>query len=275
MKRNVIIKFAMLLILAIIAYIPTIQWMVDRWFASESYYGHGFLIPVVSLYFAWQRKKAIQEAKLSQEMIGLAIVAVGLLVHILSAALKIYFISGFSFVFVLYGLTLFSFGKDVTRNLVFPIFFLLAMIPLPLVLIGNLTVKLKLFVAEAAALVLNRIGFPCVRDGSIIRMPTSQVFVEAPCSGLRSLISLVTLGLIFSYALKVSYLKKSILFLSSIPIAIVTNLIRILMLAIINDLYGQKIAMGYFHDFSGFLMFGIAFALLYGVSRMLERSKVT
>ena len=271
--RNTIIKFTILMALALIAYIPMIQWMIERWFASESYYGHGFLIPAVSLYFAWQRRKAIQEAKLSQEMIGLAIVAVGLLAHILSAALRIYFISGFSFVFVLYGLVLFSFGKEVTRNLVFPIFFLLAMIPLPLVLIGNLTVKLKLFVTEAAVFVLNRIGFPSIRDGSIIRMPRSHVLVGAPCSGLRSLISLVTLGLIFSYAMKVSYLKKSILFLSSIPIALATNLIRITLLAIINDLYGQKVAMGYFHDFSGFLMFGIAFALLYGVSLALEMNR--
>ena len=184
-----------------------------------------------------------------------------------------YFISGFSFVFAIYGLVLFFFGKEVTRNLIFPIFFLLAMIPLPLVLIGNLTVKLKLFAAQCATVILNKIGFPSIRDGSIIRMPHSYIAVEAPCSGLRSLIALLTLGLLFAFAMKVSYLKKGMLLLSSIPIAMVSNIIRILMLGVVNDLYGEKIAMGLFHDFTGFFVFAFAFTGLWVVGRVLEPRK--
>ncbi len=147
------------------------------------------------------------------------------------------------------------------------------MIPLPLVIIGNLTVKLKLFAAQAATFVLNHIGFPCYRDGSIIAMPNSFTVVEAPCSGLRSLISLLTLGLLFSYIVKVSFVKKAIIFISSAPIAIVSNIIRIVLLAAVNDLYGEKVAMGFFHDFTGFLVFAIAFAGLYTVSSLLEPKK--
>jgi exosortase len=147
------------------------------------------------------------------------------------------------------------------------------MIPLPLVLISNLTVQLKLFVAQASTLILNRIGFPSIREGSIIRMPSSYIAVEAPCSGLRSLISLITLGLLFAYAINGAYWKKMTLFLSSIPIALMTNMIRITTLAVVNDLYGKKIAMGFFHDFSGFFMFGVAFLCLYAVSRLLVREK--
>jgi len=191
-------------------------------------------------------------------------------VHIICALLKVYFLSGFSFVFVLYGLILFFFGKDMTRNLIFPIFFLLAMIPLPLVLIGNLTVRLKLFAAQCATIILNRIGFPSIRDGSIIKMPNSFIAVEAPCSGLRSLISLLTLGLLFAFAMKVSYVKKGLLLLSAIPIALAANIVRILMLATVNDLYGEKIAMGFFHDFSGYFMFAFAFTGLWMVGRALE-----
>ena len=167
----------------------------------------------------------------------------------------------------------FSFGKEQAKNLIFPIFFLLAMVPLPLVMIGNITVKLKLLAAQCATFTLNKIGFPSILDGSTIRMPDSFTVVAAPCSGLRSLISLITLGLLFAYALKVSYLKKGLLLLSSIPIAIITNIMRISLLAIINDLYGEKAAMGFFHDFSGFLVFAIAFISLLGVSRLLEGSK--
>ena len=145
------------------------------------------------------------------------------------------------------------------------------MIPLPLVLIGNLTVKLKLFVAEISTFILNGIGFPSIRDGSFIRMPNSFIEVAAPCSGLRSLISLLTLGLLFSYAMKVSYVRKSVLFLSSIPIALASNVIRITLLAIINDLYGEAAATGFFHDFSGFIMFGVAFVGLFSISHVLEK----
>ena len=196
-----------------------------------------------------------------------------LLVHIVCALLKIYFVSGFSFVFVLYGLILFFFGKEMIKNLIFPIFFLLAMVPLPLVLIGNLTVKLKLFAAKCATFTLNRIGFPSVLDGSMIRMPNSYTTVGAPCSGLRSLIALLTLGLIFSFFTKISYLKKGLILLATVPIAIVTNVIRIVMLSIVNDLYGEEVAMGFFHDFSGFLVFALAFIGFFVIGRKIEGRK--
>ena len=269
-KRKTILQFISCLALLLITYIPTFKWMVERWVHPESYYGHGFLIPLVSLYIVWQRRELLKKANVSGEMSGLAIVVIGLFVHIICALLKVYFLSGFSFVFVLYGLILFFFGKDMTRNLIFPIFFLLAMIPLPLVLIGNLTVRLKLFAAQCATVILNHIGFPSMRDGSIIKMPNSFIAVEAPCSGLRSLISLLTLGLLFAFAMKVSYVKKGLLLLSAIPIALAANIVRILMLATVNDLYGEKIAMGFFHDFSGYFMFAFAFTGLWMVGRALE-----
>jgi exosortase len=264
------IKFLSSLLLLLIAYIPTFAWMWDRWFAKESYYGHGILIPLVSLYFVWQRREILQKIRPRGQLWGLVIVVFCLLVHLVCALLKIYFISGFSFVFALYGLILFFFGSQMTRNLTFPLFFLLAMIPLPLVLVGNLTVKLKLFAAQSATFVLNHIGFPSILDGSTIRMPHSFIIIEAPCSGLRSLISLLTLGLLFAYTLKSSYAKKGILLLSGVPIALATNILRILMLGIVNDLYGEKIAMGFFHDFSGFLVFALAFGGLYAVANTLQ-----
>ena len=270
-KRRIgMIKFGVSIALLSIAYLPIIIWMVDRWLAKESYYGHGFLIPLVSLFFIWQKRDALKKIRISSDISGLAFVVIGLFVNIICASLKVYFISGFSLVFVLYGLVLFFFGREMARKLIFPIFFLLAMIPLPLVLIGTITVKMKLFAAQVATFTLNRIGFPSIRDGSIIRMPNSFIEVEAPCSGLRSLISLLTLGLLFAYTSRASYVKKGILFLSSVPIAVASNVVRIIMIATVNDLYGGKVAMGFFHDFTGFLVFAIAFVGLFGVSRIIE-----
>lgn len=269
-RMSHVIKFIPAFLLALVAYLPTLQWMYERWMAKESYYGHGFLIPIVSAVIIWQRRDALKKINISRDWMGLYIVAGCILVHIICASLRVYFISGFSFVFLLYGLVIFFFGREMARKLTFPIFFLLTMVPLPLVLISNMTVKLKLFAAQCATFVLNHIGFPSIRDGSVIRMPYSFIAVEAPCSGLRSLIALLTLGLIFAYAARASYAKKTVLFLSSVPIAIATNVVRIVLLASVNDLYGEKAAMGLFHDFTGFLVFALAFGGLYGVSRWVE-----
>lgn len=273
-KPKTLFKFLSCIALLLIAYVPTILWMADRWFAKESYYGHGFLIPIVSLVIAWQRRDILRKIRPSGAAAGVWVVSACLLIHIICASLKVYFISGFSLVFAVYGLVLFFFGKEITRKLIFPIFFLLAMIPLPLVVMGNLTVKLKLFAARISAFLLNRIGFPCVLKGSVIVMPNSYIAIEAPCSGLRSLISLLTLGLLFSYVVKVSPVRKGIILASAVPIALASNVIRIILLAAVNDLYGEKVAMGFFHDFTGFLVFAIAFSGLYGVSHLLEAKKI-
>jgi len=276
MKDNVknIVKFVSCAILLLIVYFPVFKSMFERWVAPESYYGHGFIIPIVSLFIVWQRRNILRKTKVSSDVAGLWIIVAGLFVNIVCAALKVYFVSGFSFVFVLYGLVLFFFGREMARNLIFPIFFLLAMVPLPLVVVGNLTVKLKLLAAECATFLLNRIGFPSRLDGSTILMPASYTIVEAPCSGLRSLISLLTLGLLFAYAMKGSYVRKGLFLLSSVPIAMATNIIRIMIIAVVNDLYGEKVATGFVHDFSGFLVFGIAFLLLLGVLNLLQKEAV-
>jgi exosortase len=269
-KIKLALKFAVCSALLMIAYLPTIVWMANRWFAAESYYSHGFFIPLVSIFIIWQRRDALKNITISGSSAGLWIVAASLFVHIICAALKIYFVSGFSLVFAIYGMVLFLFGKNMVKQIIFPLFFLFLMIPLPLVVIGNLTVKLKLMAASLSTFVLNRIGFPCVLDGSVIVMPTSRLEVADPCSGLRSIISLLTLGLIFSYAVKTSYLKKSIIFLSSLPIAIMSNIVRIVVVTAVNDLYGEKIAMGVFHDFMGLFVFAFAFLGLFGVSKIME-----
>ncbi len=268
-QTNTLIKFGATLILALIAYIPTINWMIGRWNGKESYYSHGFLIPIISLFVIGQRRDALSKIKIAGSMLGLWIITACLLIHVVCAALRVYFMSGFTLVPLIYGLVLFFFGKEMVRKLTFPILFLFAMVPLPLAVIGTLTVKLKLLATQLSVIALNIIGFRCIQDGSLIRMPTSFIEVAAPCSGLRSIISLITLGLLFAYAMKTSFLKKSILFLSSIPIAIATNVMRITIVAIVNDLYGEKVAMGAFHDFTGYMVFVVAFLGLFGVAKMI------
>lgn len=252
------------------AYAPTFVWMWDRWFVRDSYYSHGILIPFVTFFLIWQRRKQLQSLVPSCSLWGVVLIVVGLIIYWFSSLLRIYFTSGFSMLIVLYGLVLYFYGKAIFRKILFPLFFLIFMVPLPLVAITNISFRLKLLAAEIATVLLNNMGLLAVREGSIIKMQSAYVIVDDVCSGLRSLISLTALGSIFAYWLNSGMLKKILLFLSTIPIAIVTNVIRVILLSIISEVWGPQYAEGFVHDATGFLVFALAFIFLYAVKQVVE-----
>ena len=271
-KANNLLKIILVGGLLAAIYYPTFVWMVDRWMAKEGYYSHGFLVPLVCLVLVWMKRKQLQDLRRNPQDAGygLGLIIAGVGIHLISMWWRIHFTSAFSMIIVLAGLVLYFFGRGVLRKLFFPIAFLIFMVPLPLVAIANISLKLKLFVAQAATIVVNRLGMPAVKDGSMILMRNSYIEVGAPCSGLKSLISLLALSAVFAYLIKGSYLKKSMLFLAAVPIAILSNMFRIVLLCVISEIYGMKVGLGFFHDFSGFLVFAIALILLFGVNKALS-----
>ena len=264
------LPFALMGSLLAFAYFPTMVWMVDRWNAKDSYYGHGFLIPFVSLYLIWRKRKGLAAIPVKPSRWGLPFLVLGLFIHLASAMVKVYFTSGFSILLTLAGLVLYLWGGKMLKAVAFPILFLLSMIPFPLVVIGTTTVRLKLFAAMCATHLLHAVGLPALQKGSTITMVHATVVVDDPCSGLRSLLSLLTLGVLFAYLKQASFSRRALFFLSSIPIAMIANIIRIVLLAGIADIYGVEIALKFFHDFSGFMVFGLALAGLSFVGRILR-----
>ena len=257
-------------IMFLLAYVPTMIWMWDRWFAVDSYYSHGILIPFVSIYLIVQKKEDLAKAKRARSGWGLPLIIAGMLAHMFGALMRVYFISGFSMLLVLVGLILFFYGATVFKHIKFPVLFLAFMIPVPMVLVTNISFKMKIFAAKIATSILNNSGIPAVRDGSLIRMRHAQVIVDDICSGLRSLISLLALGGIFAYWMKSTMVRRLVLFLTAIPIAIITNVLRVVFLSCVAEIWGVEIAGGVLHDISGFLVFAIAFVLLYVMVRVLE-----
>ena len=144
------------------------------------------------------------------------------------------------------------------------------MIPLPIITIVNLSFKLQIFAAQVAAIIVNKLGIQAIREGSVIKTAHSYLIVTDSCSGIRSLITLVGLGALIAYFSNISKTKKAILFLSSVPIAIFLNVIRIASLALVNELYGPKLATGIFHNIIGVLVFVFALLGLLRVSKLLE-----
>ena len=256
--------------LVAVAYIPTFQWMIDRWSAKDTYYSHGFLVPFISAFIIWQKKKELSKLIIKPVNSGWLLFVLGLLIHALSTSFRISFSSGFSLIIVLIGLILIALGKDFLKKLIFPICFLISMIPLPLALIASLSFRLKIFAAQVSTKIINMIGIPAIREGSIIRTMHSTLMVEDPCSGIRSLVALISLGALAAYFSNLSKPRKTILFISSIPIAVATNIIRITALGLVGEIYGEKYATGIFHDTMGILVFVFAFLGLMLVQKLLE-----
>lgn len=254
----------------VLVYVPTLMWMWDRWFVRDSYYTHGILIPFVTGFLIWQKREELSKIVPRKSALGMRLIVLGVAIHLVSSLLRVYFSSGFSMLIVLAGLILHFYGKDIFKKIWFPIFFLIFMIPVPMVVITNISFNLKLFAAKIATDALNAMRIPAIREGSLIKMQHAYVMVEDVCSGLRSLISLTALGSIFAYWMKSGITKKIILFLSTIPIAILTNVFRIIFLASISEIWGPQYAVGFTHDLSGFLVFALAFILLFAVGKILE-----
>lgn len=270
MKKQELSKLIILSVILLIAYLPTFLWMIDRWNEKDTYYSHGFLVPFISAFIIWHKREKLAKLKAEPSNTGWLPFAVGISIHTLSALLRVYFTSGFSLLLVIPGLVLLFFGKKFLKELLFPIGFLASMIPLPLVVIANISFRLKIFAAGISTKLVNMLGVPAIRDGSVIKTMHSYLVVEDPCSGIRSLAALIALGALMAYFSNISRAKKTALFLSSIPIAVASNVVRIISLTLASEIYGAKFATGRFHDTMGILVFVFAFLGLSTVAKLLE-----
>ena len=254
----------------VLAYLPSFLWMWDRWFARDSYYSHGILVPFVSGYLIWLKRQELGRMPRHCSPWGMRFVTCGILILILSSILRVYFSSLFSVLFVIIGVILELYGAKILRKVLFPVLFLFFMMPLPLFVVDNISFKMKLFAAGISGMVLQNIGIAAVQEGSIIKMPHTSIVVEDVCSGLRSLIALTALASVFAYWMKGTKVKKLFLLLSAIPIAIVTNVCRIVFLCLLSEIGGQQYATKFIHQLSGFLVFALAYVLLYVFMKLIE-----
>ena len=270
MKRTNFLRLSTLAAITIIIYIPIFIWMFDRWSSAETYYSHGMLIPFISVFLVWRKRKELNRIKFNPTRKGWLFFIPGILIYIISALLGVYFSAGFSLLLVLAGSILLFLGKQFLKKLLFPLLFLGFMLPLPVVAVSNISFRLKIIASQAAVFLVNSLGLAAIREGSVIKTANSYLVVEDSCSGVNSLIALIALGTIMVYLSRLPKIKKIILFLSSIPIAISSNVIRIAALSLVGEIYGPKVAAGLFHDLMGVMVFVLAFFGLVLVGRALE-----
>lgn len=260
--------YSILLVLAILFafYYPIFSALADTWLI-DPYYSHGFIIPVISLYVVWMQRKHLK-ADDRYFMYGAALTTAGLAAYGYGILNKSLYISSLSFLAVSAGIVLSFYGKKNLVRLLFPILFLVFMIPLPYM--DYASTHLQTVTASASTTIIKLAGIPAVNHGSQIEMGTESVFVIGePCSGLRTMISLFALAAVFSYYVEGPAWKRWALFASSIPIAVVANILRVVLILFIAYYYGEDLAMSLFHDASSLFLFLLAFVLLVLISRLL------
>lgn len=270
MKKNDIVKLVVLGILVLIAYLPSLIWMFERWTVTDTYYSHGFLVPIISAFLIWQKREILAKLDFKPSNMGWLFLIPSIIIYLASAILRINFSTALTLIPALIGIVLLFMGKEYLKQILFPILFIIFMIPLPEVAIVNISFQLKIFAAKLSTLIVNQLGIPAIREGSVIKTAHAYLMVEDPCSGIRSLIALIALGTLMAYLSRTTKIKKTILFLSTIPIAVGANIVRIVMLTLASEIYGSKSAMGLFHDIMGFAVFIIAFLALALLSKALE-----
>lgn len=274
-NKGSFILLLFLLISFIICYLNTFIWLHHKYQGSESYYSHGYLIPLVSAYLIYQMKDRLSAIPLYTAPFGLFIIILGLAIHMFGVLGDVNFVSGFSMVFYLTGCSFFLLGREITKVIAFPLFFLLFMCPVPDAYINMFALPMKSAATTFALYIIDACGIPYVREGFRLHLPNSIFVVGTPCNGMRSLISLSAIGFLFVYLIKSSWWKK-LLFLGLIPpVSILLNGLRIAILLLIAYGFGQEAAApeSFLHDGSGVVVFVIGLLVLMVVGRRINEEK--
>ncbi|MCJ7782902.1 MAG: exosortase/archaeosortase family protein [Desulfobacterales bacterium] len=270
--RTTLLKSAIIVACLIVLYFRVAQGLVSDWIHMPDF-SHGFLIPLVSFYFVYERRKELSVLSPSTAWGGLGLIVLGILLLLSGNLATEFFTMRFSMLVVLGGILLFLLGKEFYKALLFPLVFLIFMIPIPSVLMDRITFPMQLFASKVAAKSLYLIGIPALREGNIILLANTSLEVAEACSGIRSLISLLALSVVFAYLSQKTTLKRVLLVLSTFPIAIIANAARVTGTGILAHHYGDKVAQGFFHGFSGWILFVVAFVCLFVVGSLLSRAR--
>jgi len=271
-NRKVLIPIGAIAICLAILYTPMIRKLVIDWIELPDF-SHGFLIPLISLYLVYERRKQFSALSPSGKWAGLGLIILGILLLLLGNLATEFFTMRFSLLVVLGGIILFLLGKEYSKTLLFPVIFLIFMIPIPSILMNQITFPMQLFASKVAAGSLNMISIPVLREGNVIQLANTSLEVAEACSGIRSLISLLALSVIFAYISQKVAWKRTILVISTFPIAIIANAARVSGTGALAHYYGESVAQGFFHSFSGWILFVIAFICLFIVGIILSRIK--
>ena len=255
--------------LLLVSYAPVLWRLVRQWDYDPDM-GHGFFVPLVAGFIVWQKRVELAALHPAPNWWGLAVVLYGglqLWIATLGAEL---FLARTAFVISIIGMVLLLRGTAWLRALAFPLFLLFFMIPIPTVVYNSITFPLQLLASRVSTEALDLMQIPVLREGNVLELAEQKLSVVEACSGIRSLLSLTFLSLVYGYFFETKVWMRVALFVSTIPIAIVANASRVTLTGVLTE-YKPELAEGFFHTASGWVIFMVALAILIGLHQILNR----
>ena len=270
-KFNSTSTFLAVILLAsfILAYFPVWKRLIMAWANSEEY-SHGFFIVPLCGYILWRKREILAKIQVQPSSWGLGLVMLSLLLYLFAHFAEIMTVASFSIVLIIAGIIVYLYGFLMLKELLFPLFLLLFMIPIPAQIYSSLTIPLQLFVTKVSVWIGALLGLPVYREGNVIHLPDRTMQVVQACSGLRSMISLLTLSAILSYFTLKSNFLRAVLFVSGIPAAILVNIIRVLLLVTAFYYLNYDLTTGPIHTLFGMTIFVLALLLIFTMKRVLS-----
>jgi exosortase len=242
--------------------------LAHQWWTDPNF-SHGFFVPVFALYVVWQKWDSLRTIPSAPSPWGLAVVVLSLCTLILGVLGAELFLSRVSLIILLTGMVLFLHGWEMLRVLIFPLAILLLMVPIPSLILNQITFPLQILASKLSAWILPFLGVPVLREGNVINLPAMPLEVADACSGIRSLLSLTCLAVMYGYLLEKRTGIRIILALASIPIAVAANGLRIVGTGLLVQYWDPDKAEGFFHAFSGWLIFVVSLLMLFALHRLI------
>jgi len=249
-------------------YAPILARLARQWWTDPNF-SHGFFVPAFSLYVLWQSRDKLREVDPAPSSWGLLLVLFSLGTLVLGVFGAELFLSRISLILLLTGMVIFLYGWPMLRATAFPLAFLVLMVPIPSIVLNQITFPLQIFASKLSATLLPMLGVPVLREGNVINLPAMPLEVADACSGIRSLLSLTCLAVMYGYLLEKRVGIRVLLAIASIPIAVIANAFRIVGTGLLVQYWDPDKAEGFFHAFSGWLIFVVSLLMLFALHRLI------
>jgi exosortase len=268
--RNAIRALLAISAVSLIVYRQVLMKLVQDWWTDPNY-SYGFVMPLFAAFVIWRMRHELLALELRPRWFGLTVCVAAMATFVVGVLGAELFLSRFSMLVLLAGIVLLFLGAEHLRKVTFAWSMLMLMIPIPVILLNQITFPLQLLASRLATALLSVVGVPVLRDGNVIQLPSTSLEVVAACSGIRSLMSLIALAAIYGYLKQNRNWQRWVLVFLAIPIAVVANSVRIMGTGLLAQYWDPDKAEGFFHLFEGWVIFVLSLCLLASADKLLSQ----
>lgn len=260
-NKNSMFLLMVLIVFFFSLFFPVWQHLISLWLNSDDN-SYGLFIVPISIYIIFQKKDNIKKLSIKSNKLGLVIVVISLLLYIIANFTQIMTLSAITMVMFIFGSVFFIFGYQIVKELIFPLCFLFLLVPVPAQIYSAMTIPLQLFVTKVSVSMAGIFSIPVFSEGNVIHLPDRTLQVVQACSGLRSLVSLLTLAAVYSFFTLKSNILRFTLFFTGFPVAIFVNIFRVLMMIVSFHYFNLNLTEDRVHSFFGMMVFILALIII-------------